>query len=306
MNETEPRFISLVSDTTFKYLWKNERTRKWFNEIIMDKIGIDLSNFELVDNESNSGSSIKDQRNDIALSDLNNEIVIVEMNSTYSEGEERKYRYYLYRRAGNNYLKGKEYTDRKHTLLIAFNNYLRPNMPDEKIIYSWFGDHDHNINYKDIEMYEIFLPKYYDLCYHESNKIDKRLCMFGAKSYDEMKKTASNKDDLYIVEELIRLGKMDEFIDEYDYEIVRQKLINTYKIEGLAQGKEEGLAIGKEEGLAIGKEEGLKLGRAEGRAEGEKSKQIEIAKKMLEKNSDINFIFECTGLSIHDIEKLKV
>ena len=122
MNETEPRFISLVSDTTFKYLWKNERTRKWFNEIIMDKIGIDLSNFELVDNESNSGSSIKDQRNDIALSDLNNEIVIVEMNSTYSEGEERKYRYYLYRRAGNNYLKGKEYTDRKHTLLIAFNN----------------------------------------------------------------------------------------------------------------------------------------------------------------------------------------
>ena len=65
MND-EPRFISLVSDTTFKYLWKNDRTRKWLNEIIIDKIGIDLSSFELVDNESNSGSSIKDQRNDIA------------------------------------------------------------------------------------------------------------------------------------------------------------------------------------------------------------------------------------------------
>ena len=78
----EPRFVSLVSDTTFKYLWKNERTRKWFNEIIMGKIGIDLSNFELVDNEYNTGSNIKVQRNDIALSDLNNEIVIVGMNST--------------------------------------------------------------------------------------------------------------------------------------------------------------------------------------------------------------------------------
>ena len=120
-----------------------------------------------------------------------------------------------------------------------------------------------------------------------------------------MKKTTSNKDDLYIVEELIRLGKMDEFIDEYDYEIVRQKLINTYKIEGLAQGKEEGLAIGKEEGLAIGKEEGLKLGRAEGRAEGEKSKQIEIAKKMLDDYVDIERISKYSGLSIEEINDLK-
>lgn len=280
----EPRFISLVSDTTFKYLWKNERTRNWFNGIIIDKFGIDLSNFEFVDNESNSGSKIKDQRNDLALSDMNNEIVIIEMNSTYSEGEERKYRYYLYRRAGNNYLKGKKYTDRKHTILIAFNNYLRPNMPDNDIIYSWFGDHEHNINYKDIEMYEIFLPKFYNVCYHNSNKINKRLSMFGANSYEEMRNSTSNKDDLYIIEELIRLGKMDEFIDEYDYEIVRQKLINTYKIEGHELGRTEG--------------------RVEGRAEGEKSKQLEIAKRMLEKKSDIYFISECTGLSIDEINNL--
>ena len=278
----KPIFVSLVSDTTFKYLWKNEKTRKWFNEIIIDKIGIDLYNFEFIDNESNTGSKVKDQRNDLVLSDMNNEIVIIEMNSTYSEGEERKYRYYLYRRAGNNYLKGKEYTDRKHTILIAFNNYLRPNMPDEEIIYSWFGDHEHNINYKDIEMYEIFLPKFYKMCYHNSNKINKRLSMFGANSYEEMRNSISNKDDLYIIEELIRLGKMDEFIDEYDYEIVRQKLINTYKIEG------------------------HELGRAEGIIEGKKSKQIEIAKKMLSKDSDINFISECTGLSIDEIDNLRV
>ena len=216
----EPRFISLVSDTTFKYLWKNERTRIQFNEIILDKPGIDLSNFTFIDNESNTGSIIKDQRNDLALSDMNNEIVIIEMNSTYSEGEERKYRYYLYRRAGNNYLVGNEYVDRKHTVLIAFNNYLRPNMPDKDVIHSWFGDHENNVDYKDIEMYEIFLPKFYSMCYHKSNKINKRLSMFGAKSYNEMKNFTTNTDDLYIIEELIRLGKMDEFIDEYDHEIV--------------------------------------------------------------------------------------
>lgn len=284
IKNNEPRFIKLCSDTTFKYLWKNEKTRNWFIEIILDKTGIDLSNFTLVDNESNTGSNIKDQRNDLALSDMNNEIVIIEMNSTYSEGEERKYRYYLYRRAGNNYLVGDEYTDRKHTILIAFNNYIRPNMPDKNVIYSWFGDHEDNINYKDIEMYEIFLPKFYNLCYHESNKIDKRLSMFGATSYDDMKKSTSNKDDLYIIEELIRLGKMDEFIDEYDHEIVIQKLINTYKIEGRNQGLEEG--------------------KAKGKAEGEKSKQIEIAKKMLKDNINIEFISKYTGLTITEIKKL--
>ena len=101
--------------------------------------------------------------------------------------------------------------------------------------------------------------------------------MFGAKSYNEMENITSNKEDLYIVEELIRLGKMDEFIDEYDYEIVRQKLINTYKIEGHELG----------------------------RAEGEKFKQIEIAKKSLEQKIDINTISIITGLSIEEIENLK-
>lgn len=160
-----------------------------------------------------------------------------------------------------------ENVDKKHTVLIAFNNYLRPNMPDKYVIHSWFGDHENNIDYKDIEMYEIFLPKFYNMCYHKDNKINKRLSIFGATSYNEMKNFTSNKDELYIIEELIRLGKMDEFIDEYDHEIVIQKLINTYKIEG----HEAGMAEGKNEG------------RIEGIAEGDKNKQIEIAKKMLEK-----------------------
>ena len=33
-SKSEVRFISLCSDTTFKYLYKNSKTRKWLNEII--------------------------------------------------------------------------------------------------------------------------------------------------------------------------------------------------------------------------------------------------------------------------------
>ena len=35
----QPRFISLLADTTIKYLWKNPSTKKWFNEIILEKTG---------------------------------------------------------------------------------------------------------------------------------------------------------------------------------------------------------------------------------------------------------------------------
>ena len=41
-----------------RYSWFSERTTS-----------MDLSNFELIDNESNTGSSVKDQRNDLVLSD---------------------------------------------------------------------------------------------------------------------------------------------------------------------------------------------------------------------------------------------
>ena len=49
------------------------------------------------------------------------------------------------------------------------------------------------------------------------------------------------------------------------------------------------------------KEEGL----AEGREEGKEEKSLEIAKKMLEANSSIDFICQMTGLSEEEVLKLK-
>jgi len=59
------------------------------------------------------------------------------------------------------------------------------------------------------------------------------------------------------------------------------------------------------EGLEKGLEEGLEKGREEGREEGEKRAKIEIAKKMLAKNSDIDMILEFTGLNTKEIEAIK-
>ena len=62
-----PEFVSHASDTTLKYLYKNKKNRKWFQEITYNQICIDLSNYELVDNELNTGNKRKDYRLDLLL-----------------------------------------------------------------------------------------------------------------------------------------------------------------------------------------------------------------------------------------------
>ena len=54
-----------------------------------------------------------------------------------------------------------------------------------------------------------------------------------------------------------------------------------------------------------GEARGKIIGREEGKKEGEKQKQIEIAKKMLNKNKPIEEIAEFTGLTEEEVNKLK-
>ena len=280
----ESKFVSLVSDTTFKYLWKNEKTNSWIKEIVESKTGLDLSDYHLTDNEMNTGSLIKDYRTDITLSNKKDNIII-EMNSDYYHSAEIKGRQYLFRKAGFSFDTSESYEERT-TTLIMFNNYLKKGFEEQAIINSWFGAHELGIKYEDIEMFEIFLPIFSKVCYHRSNKIDKRLRLFSCKSYEEMYSIVDKDDPNYfIIEEVRRLGMNNKFVDEYDYEFVQRKLMNSIKDEG--------------------KRDGFLEGKLEGKLEGEKSKKLEIAKKMLDDNVDSETIIKYTGLTIEEIKTLE-
>lgn len=56
--------------------------------------------------------------------------------------------------------------------------------------------------------------------------------------------------------------------------------------------------------ISTGWYEGHADGKAEGLAEGEKLKQLEIARKMKDKGFSIDNICDLTGLTLMDIEKL--
>ena len=86
--------------------------------------------------------------------------------------------------------------------------------------------------------------------------------------------------------------------DEHERTLIklREKYIrdyNTIKEDGYNNGYNDG----KDAGLAQGLERGQK--------QGEQKKTIEIAKKMLKENVDVDFIVKMTGLSKEELEKLK-
>lgn len=78
----------------------------------------------------------------------------------------------------------------------------------------------------------------------------------------------------------------------------------AWKRQGIREGRAEGLAEGRAEGLAEGRVEGRAEGLAEGRAEGETKKQLEIIRRMMQKNMSLAEISELTGSSLPELERL--
>ena len=56
--------------------------------------------------------------------------------------------------------------------------------------------------------------------------------------------------------------------------------------------------------MKVARNEGKEEGKEEGKKEGKEERSIEIAKKMKDKNKEIEEIIELTGLSKEEIEKL--
>ena len=272
----------MCSDTTFKYLIKNEETKKWFFEIINKKLNIDLNDYELIDNEDNSGNDVKDYRMDVVFK-KGNTIVIIEMTNGSSKSNYIKSYQYLYRVASRRFLTGKKYYQNE-TKLILFNGFY--NQENRKVYNSHFTftDKDNNLIIKDIESFEIYLPNYKVECYDKYDEIDKRLVLFNAKSYEEMERLIDNQEDLEILKELKNLGMSRIFLTEYEKEKVQKKLVNSAYDDGLEDGLEQGL------------EQGLKQGFIK--------RNIDIARKMLVDNIDIKTISKYTNLSINEIKQL--
>ena len=82
--QEELKFYSLMMDTTFKYLFKNPKTRFFFKDIILYYTGIDVEDFELLDNELNSGNQYVNYRLDTILVNKDKNLILnIELNKEH-------------------------------------------------------------------------------------------------------------------------------------------------------------------------------------------------------------------------------
>ena len=88
----------------------------------------------------------------------------------------------------------------------------------------------------------------------------------------------------------------------------QDSVLDTYRTEGLLEGRmigrEEGRAEGRAEGREEGRAEGRAEGREEGRAEGARNQSIAIAKEMIKMNLDKSIIKRTTGLTDEELDNL--
>ena len=274
----EKKFISLLSDTSFKHFFKIEDYKEFFNTIIKPIINMDIKDFKLYDAELNSGNEKRDYRLDILLvSDLVDLVISIEMNQFPSEETKYKDRLYVYSLLAKSLNSGED-IKKKKVIQINFNKEKHPYVSKGSF---YLMDKETNREIKDFEIYEVYLENYKGIRYNGDNKEEAYLSLFTATSYEELREIAGDdKEALKIVDELERLGLDDDFGIVYDNEIMQKKMINTARSWGYDDGKADGLE------------------------EGAKAKEIEIAKNFLKDGISIEVISKNTGLSVEELEKL--
>ena len=272
--KSEKKFISLLSDTTFKHFFKIEDYKEFFNTIIKPIINMDIKDFKLYDAELNSGNEKRDYRLDILLvSDLVDLVISIEMNQFPSEETKYKDRLYVYALLAKSLNSGED-IKKKKVIQINFNKEKHPYVSKGSF---YLMDKVTNREIKDFEIYEVYLENYKGIRYNGDNKEEAYLSLFTANSYEELREIAGDdKEALKIVDELERLGLDDKFGLAYDNEIMQKKMINTARSWGYDDGKADGL------------EEGKKT----------------IAKNLLKDGIPIEVVSRNTGLSIEELNNL--
>ena len=282
-NNDNDNFVTILADSTFKYMFKDYRD--FFKKVIKSTTNVDISEYELYNNEINSGNKARDYRLDILLK-KDNDFIIIEMNKNADKRTLLKARKYLYAKAQDGGLVEGEEFKKMRTILINFNNSKYKNDKEAISVGYDLINEKYNDVIDEIKIYDIYLASLKNVRYNGSNEKETYLAMFRAESFEEMRDIANgNEEALKVVEELERLSENDEFRVLYDAEKMRRKEINSARLDGYDDGYENGITKGKEEGA--------------------KEEKIEIAKNFLKDGIPIEVVSKNTGLSEEELEELK-
>ena len=257
-------FYKIRNDMVFKSIFCKEENKELLERLIKEVIGEDVTVISL-----NVPELIKDKvyvkgKTLDVLVKTKDKEINIEINSVTNTYLRRRNAAYIFKRYSDSVNVGDSYKEMTNFIQINLTANLSYEYPD--ICKYMMYDQINNLTYIDnLSIYEINVAKFKDLCYNE--KKPSILSMLDM-NLDELLNIRGDKLMEKLKKEAIYLNNDEEFVKFLDDETEDRLFINTFIEMGIEQNN------------------------------------LEITKKMLAKNTDINFISEITGLSIEEINKI--
>ena len=297
---TKKRNISGIADAVFKDIFKDKSILvSYINSIC--GINLDENNVEYCTLETKSSPLRKGVRYDVKGKGYNsNQVFHIDFEAQSSKPSDntfnkRKFHYIseLYNgifEEGDNYDDYRELSAK--SIFFIRDDIGFKGSPIKKIV---FHDLYDNTNYKEMEIYEIYINELMKINLNEANDYVKMLIELTGilvaedvekymRSENEIVRKVANRIMKYTEEEIARLQR------QYDKECAAEErdIIRQLKKQAIEEGRIQGIAEGIEEGKALGEE----------------NNRIENIKTMHKNGADINTIAKLLNLDIKYVEEV--
>ena len=314
------RNISGIADAVFKEIFSDKSILvEYINQIC--NINLDEKNVEYCSLETKSHIYRKGVRYDVkGIGAFENQVFHIDFEAqSYKPSDntfnKRKF-HYISELFNGIFTEGDIYDDNRELsaksifFIREASNFT--GSPIKKIV---FHDLYDNYNYREMEIYEIYINELMSIDLNEANDYVKMLVeLTGILVADDVEKyIGSNNATVRKVANMIMKYTEEEIKAlqrQYDKEVaaeerdilaqLKQQAWNSGLAEGIAAGKAEGLVEGRAEGLAEGKAEG----KAEGIAEGEKNALEKNIKIMYSNGFDEITIAKALSLDLNYVKKV--
>ena len=276
------KFYTCKYDRAFKEVFGKEENKDILKKLLEEILQVEIERIEYLNLERNVDNvKVKRKHLDLYL-ETNIGKIQVEVNTTNSKYVKPRNMSYLCDIYSHHTLVGQEYD--QDTLIIQIN--INYGQQDEKYIREYrLRDESGKEYIRNFIIYEINMEKYMKLWYNKNEKElekSKYIVMLNLEKEELEKLSKKDKVVIKYMKEIERVNENPKFREYMSAEEDNKKIENSLKREWMEEGLKEGIK------------------------EGSYKRNIEIAKSLLKNKVDIEIITSSTGLSIEELEKLKM
>ena len=286
MIETQQKvFFTAKNDKVFKTILGNEDNKELLKKFLERILNKEIADITYLKNELTINYPEEKRKTVDLLVKTKNEYIHIELNNGYNNYLHMRNFCYLANLYSKKTKVGKEYNIEEKFIQINFTYKNMIKNEDKKELRKYYVMDEDNIKFIDnFEIWEYNMDRIMQIWY-DNNELEiekyKHLIMLDSNSI-----------------ELEKLSKGDELVGEFKKEIEELNENETYT-SWLTPEEDAEFILNTEKSISF------KEGKAEGISEGQKEKQIEIAKALIKNNIDYKIISESTGLSIEEINELE-